>query len=260
VSEPVGINDRGQVLVNSYDPSHNCAVHAFVWENGRMRALGTLGGTQSLGRAIDNRGQVIGESDVAGESGQPRTGFLWERGQMTNLSDSFGEWLNPYSLTDSGEIIGGCKGVVGPCVWQDGQVTELGTVEGVGSAASPSGAVAGECGFTHLETHACLWHDGTVTDLGTLRPEATFSSAEAVNDRLQVVGYSGLGRPCRCGTHAFVWQNGHLTDLGRHVGNDSVNSDAIAINERGQVLGYAFDVHTRARAISLATHRERLTR
>jgi probable HAF family extracellular repeat protein len=86
VSTPVSINDRGQVLVNSYDPSDGCAVHAFVWENRQMRALGTLGGTDSEGLQINNRGQVIGHFGLAGEA-LPVRGFLWEHGQMTDLSD-----------------------------------------------------------------------------------------------------------------------------------------------------------------------------
>jgi probable HAF family extracellular repeat protein len=58
------------------------------------------------------------------------------------------------------------------------------------------------------------------------------SSANAVNDRGQVVG--GSWTPFGNG-HAFLWQRGELTDLGAFQPGDY--SDAADINERGDVVG-----------------------
>jgi probable HAF family extracellular repeat protein len=90
---------------------------------------------------------------------------------------------------------------------RDGQITDLGTLKGAArgeaSGVSESGAVAGSCDFTNVNvTHACLWHDRTITDLGRLRPNANDLSGVAVNDRLQVVGYSGLDSAKNGATHS----------------------------------------------------------
>jgi probable HAF family extracellular repeat protein len=39
--------------------------HAFLWQNGTMTDLGTLGGGYSVGGAINDRGQVAGDSYTA---------------------------------------------------------------------------------------------------------------------------------------------------------------------------------------------------
>jgi probable HAF family extracellular repeat protein len=48
--------------------------HAFVWESGHIRDLGTLGGPNTTGIAIDNSGRVVGNSTL--ESGFGRAFFV----------------------------------------------------------------------------------------------------------------------------------------------------------------------------------------
>ena len=64
-SEASGINDRGQVVGQSFDLDSG-EPHAFLWENGKMTDLGTLpGGSLSEALGINNRGQVVGWSITA---------------------------------------------------------------------------------------------------------------------------------------------------------------------------------------------------
>jgi len=75
-SDATGINATGQVTgdsdlpttikVTCYYTGHFCLVHptnAFLYSNGTMTGLGTLGGTDSVGNAINRAGQVVGRSN-----------------------------------------------------------------------------------------------------------------------------------------------------------------------------------------------------
>jgi probable HAF family extracellular repeat protein len=78
------VNERGQVAGISYTsstPDLNTGIpplHPFLWENGGMVDLGTLGGAIGLGNALNNRGQVVGFMDLAGDATSHP--FLWDRG------------------------------------------------------------------------------------------------------------------------------------------------------------------------------------
>jgi probable HAF family extracellular repeat protein len=80
----VALNERGQVI-----GSHQVAQggHAFLWSNGTMTDLGTLGGKYSHPTAISDRGQVVGYStDRRGL----QHGFVWQKGVMTRLPSPAG--------------------------------------------------------------------------------------------------------------------------------------------------------------------------
>ena len=52
-----GINDSGQIVGDAAKSSR--AVHAFLYCNGTMQDLGTLGGTNSEAAGINNSAQVV---------------------------------------------------------------------------------------------------------------------------------------------------------------------------------------------------------
>jgi probable HAF family extracellular repeat protein len=80
------------------------AVDPFLWQNGKMIDLGTVGGTFGYPNMINARGQIVGFSHLVGDqTGQP---FLWENGVLKDLGalgGLFGEarWIN-----DAGDAAG----------------------------------------------------------------------------------------------------------------------------------------------------------
>jgi probable HAF family extracellular repeat protein len=108
----LALNDRGQVAGGSYtDWTPNPATglptfDPFLWEDGHMKDLGTLGGTFGLSLGINNQGQVIGISNLAGD--QTADPFLWEKGKLIDLftETAGGNLITANAINDAGKIVG----------------------------------------------------------------------------------------------------------------------------------------------------------
>ena len=113
-SEPTGLNDADQVIGEAWLPEvPDLRVHAFLWDKGSMRDLGTLpGGNYSCPYALNNKGQVVGVSNFNGGNVGNRP-VLWEHGQIKDLTQfipSGTRWCNMSGATginDRGQIVGG---------------------------------------------------------------------------------------------------------------------------------------------------------
>ena len=72
LSAPGGVvlNNAGQVVGTSNragDGTH----HAFLWDTGLLMDLGTLGGSNSEARSVNDAGEVVGSADVSRNQPEP---------------------------------------------------------------------------------------------------------------------------------------------------------------------------------------------
>lgn len=191
--------------------------HPFLWKNGQMRDLGSLGGSLATpgsfangpwGAVLNQRGQAIGTSTLAGD--EFWHAFLLSNGKMIDLGDLGGNISEALAINESGVVVGR-------------------------SDFSPDSPYH----------HATLWRNGTITDLGVAGP-CQNSTATAVNSAGDVVGGLGVctNNPDDLNYFsAFMWKRGNLiVDL-----NDLVSPPAdmhlefaSGINDRGEIVGNAY--------------------
>ncbi|HKP95306.1 MAG TPA: hypothetical protein VJ385_06070 [Fibrobacteria bacterium] len=119
-----GINDRGWITLqcNTFG-----GPRSFLWKEGAVTDLGSLGGSFTVANDVNNKGQVAGygENSTGGLDA-----FLWRNGAFT-LLPSLGGYANARSLTDNGLAAGeaateaGSHAVAWDC---HGAITDLGTL------------------------------------------------------------------------------------------------------------------------------------
>jgi probable HAF family extracellular repeat protein len=217
------INEHGQVIgiATTNSAVGNCGgytIASFIWDKKHgMRDLGGLGGMCTYAFAINENGQVVGISNVAGDTSQ--RAFIWENGAVHDLGGSLGGLkTGANAINEKGET--------------------------VGYAALP--------GETY--THATLWKKpGQLIDLGTVG-SGHCSFAWAINSKSQILGESDSADCVNYdGATPFLWENGSLIDLNNLVPPNSPLQlvYAYSINDRGEIAGNGWDASGNEHAFRL---------
>ena len=191
--------------------------------------LGTLGGSASIARAINDRGQVVGESTIS--TGENHA-FIWENGLMRDLGLSPGDLFAAASdINNRGQVVGAGAADFSPhaLLWENGRVIDLGGTFSQAFAINNRGQIVGV-----TSGGAALWQNGVLQILDTL---SGGSEAFDINDNAVIVGYSTTATG---ESHAVMWTDGGIVDLGTLPGDDF--SQALAINNQGQIVGRSANI------------------
>jgi probable HAF family extracellular repeat protein len=264
-SQANDLNASGQVV--GWSTLTNGSTHAFLWQNGVMTDLGTLGVDFSEALAINDAGQVVGRS-AAGDNAYHA--FLltpedtdangapdrWFRDGNSDGRNDLMLDLGPNSIANAvnnaGQVVGvswwdtSDGAVFHAFSWQNGVMTDLGTLGGSSSSASAINDASQVTGFVTTETglrSAFLWQGGGAHDIG-----ASPSEGNAINESGQI---AGVGRPSwmygatlwtpttpngTTGSFAFlgVLPPHYQVDSHSYMGFSSTATD---VNDLGSVVG-----------------------
>ena len=231
-SEALGINSAGQIV--GFAVTSSGTDHAFLYSNGVMTDLGTLGGAYSQATAINNNGQIVGWSDV----GSSYHSFLYSGGTMTDISANMGYWSQALAINNSGQIVGFFNDGQADqgYLYSQGSVTTLGSLGGNETEATginDSGQIVGTSELPYPQQFEkydpFLYTGGQIHDLGTFGGFYTGPEV-AINAKGDIAGT--LSPPDSNEEEAFLYSNGVTKPIGIFY--------AAAINDTDQIVGDAF--------------------
>ncbi len=183
--------------------------------------------------ALNEREQVL----VRGSIGQSTGSFLWEAGVVTERPTLGGASTQARDINDAGQVVGQTS---------NGQLEETPTSDRLGPEDRSQ------------VRRAFLWQDGVISDLGTLGGQSSQAIAiNNLGQVIGQADTSEFGFFSEFASYAidrpFLWQEGVMVDL-----NDLVPPDAgititnvFDINDVGQILAWARFVETDESAIVL---------
>jgi len=239
----------------------------FIWSDGKMVSLRTLGGANGVANQINSWGAIAGYAEnKIRDAGCPKPQeyqfkpVIWLQDWILPLPTGREPEGVAFSINEWGEVVGasGTCAAFNPgflfnfqpvhaLLWEDGEAVNLGTLGGAlnnfAHGINNNGAVVGGSDLAGDQTsHAFLWtaETGKMKDLGTVSGDF-WSAGLGINDVGQIVGIS-INADFTA-FHAFVSQRGALIDLNTLVSGDTplTLESACSINSKGEIIGFASD-------------------
>jgi len=235
------INNAGDIAgVATWPGPFPGVSRGFIYRNGQMIDIGSLGGGLSTIRDLNELGHAVGHS---ADDSFNTVAFLYDGTTMHNLGMLGGVGSFASAINDSGVIVGEIafdQNVTRAFVYRDGVMTDLGTLGGESSWAlgiNNAGQIFGysEYRTNDLARHAFIVDDGVMIDLGTLG--GTVSFPFAMNNQGHVIGDS---EDHLNSAVPFLYRNGQMVNVNSLL---PPNSDweidaALYINDAGQIAGF----------------------
>ena len=204
-SYATAINDRGQVVGSASDATGQG--HAFIYDGGRLDALGGIAGWQwSTAAAVNENGHAAGTTQLA--SGEFRA-VVWDSaGDPVELQTLGGSASWAMGMNESGLVAGASTtdaGWMHAFLYRGGAMIDLGSLGGGNSGAYDVNAAGSVVGYSLLEggaSAAFLYSNGVLYNLNSLIGNSGWDlqHAMAINDQGQIAGsgtYNGEVRAFR---------------------------------------------------------------
>jgi probable HAF family extracellular repeat protein len=250
------INESGQVA-GAAAISQSLS-HGFLWDSGTLTDLESSSTNNSSAEGINDHGEVIGIRNYW-------QGFRWRNGVVTDLGHLGGFASLPRDINNAGQAVGASyttqQSSLGPlahaALWEGTQPVDLGVLPGDedswANAINEHGVIVGATGRTDPDTYNSFYrpfiHDaGGMRAIPTPSPEAY---ALDINVHGVVVGLMATGGIV--GYSAWIYADGVLTNLNSLIppGSGLHLASATGINNKGQIVGYAYDSQYRQHAFLL---------
>ncbi len=222
--------------------------HAFLYDDGTVQDLGTLGGKSSDGLAINASGQIVGYARNADSNVRA---FLYDAVHQ-DLGTLGGDKSWAHAINTSGKVAGMSTFIPGDerfhaFLYDAGTMQDLGTLGGAlsrGYGINDIGQVVGTSDIEGSAGHHAFFYDGsTMHDLNTEGEMLTAVEALDINNSGQIVGL-GVESADTQVIAAFLYDGENIMDL-------CVLTDCIAngwdslvsgrsINDRGDITGEGY--------------------
>lgn len=243
------INNFGQVVGKFPSTSgqipdgHTKAGHAFIWDEiTGLQDLGVLGGYFSSASGINDKGQVVGTTNI-NEGGSHA--FIWDSTNGMKDIGTFGGNSEANSINAKAEVVGGSydvNSIPHAFIWDEtnGMRQLSNSLGNAGSALDINNYSQVVGVYEHPDisgTRGFVWDSRNgMMDIGTLADGPTV--ARSINDFGEIVGASRL--EAVDSSHAILYKNHVLYDLNYLIPQNTgwVLEDAYDINSVGQIVGY----------------------
>jgi probable HAF family extracellular repeat protein len=251
-AEAIEINNRGET-VGSYDagiyPPGYGTSRAFLYRNGTLTDLGTLGGRYSIGAGINNAGQIVGIATTSLTNNfSSWEAYLYTNGKMKAIGGAQSGLLIPWAINDNDWIAGTLvttpiefipaddeaftppfsSGSNNAVLYVNGTIIKLGTIAGFlgsqGTSINNSGTVVGNllaevtayAGTPYAETYvgvaAGFVYDGKMHNLNDLVEGGwKIISVGKINDAGQIAATGTL--PGSTATYALLLTPSRLANV-----------------------------------------------
>jgi len=201
-SASAGINDTGAAVGN-----YTCTVNrktkygAWIYRDGLMTDLGTLGAAGNEVHGINNSGQVVGGAGVVANGKTVTHAYLWQDGAMQDLGTLGEDNSIATAINEAGYVVGRSYGATGSqaFVYKDGTMKAMPTCAGntlTPSAINNHGQVVGNFRVRYSQT-AVLVHQGQCYFLQALLDDSAEDWRDLwiydINDEGVIVGAGSKG-------------------------------------------------------------------
>lgn len=228
-----GVNNRGEVIGQSFTTTDQSVSHAFVYRKGTLTDLYPLWDS-----GFGNSGGINASGQIAGwlntRSGGAVAAIQDKRG-IAVLGSLGGFWANAEAINTVGQVAGWSylpgDLKVHAFLHSNGAMKDIGSAAGdsFASGLNDFGVVVG--GFYDYRgpaiQHAFLHRHGVTIEINPFNTSENLSQAVGINNAEQIIGW---GETAPGSWHGFVELNGTVTDLG-------LNAFPNAINQDGQIVG-----------------------